>query len=281
MQAGRRGRDDGRQRPRPAAGHPRAWSSRASTSRSRPARSLAGRAHLSRFHFDRLVRAALGEPPGAFRRRLLLERSAHVLARGAGTVTDSAWAAGYGSPEAFSRAFARAFGVPPSGYRATGRRVYDLPAASGVHFHPPGGLRLPSTRRSTAMDLLQRMTDHHLWLVGEIVDRTARLDDAVLDRPIEPVGRGHRRATDAAQRHGAAGQPGWRCGCGPSTAARACRPRATPRPPGCARGWPRSSRRSASGWRRRRWTAAPTTPSWTRPATRRRPSPTAGCWRTC
>ena len=41
---------------------------------------LAGRAYLSRFHFDRLVVAGLGEPPGAFRRRLLLERSAHRLA---------------------------------------------------------------------------------------------------------------------------------------------------------------------------------------------------------
>ena len=33
---------------------------------------LARRACLSRFHFDRLASAALGEPPGAFRRRLLL-----------------------------------------------------------------------------------------------------------------------------------------------------------------------------------------------------------------
>jgi hypothetical protein len=31
---------------------------------------LAARAYLSRFHFDRLAAAALGEPPGAFRRRL-------------------------------------------------------------------------------------------------------------------------------------------------------------------------------------------------------------------
>ena len=31
---------------------------------------LAARAFLSRFHFDRLAAAALGEPPGAFRRRL-------------------------------------------------------------------------------------------------------------------------------------------------------------------------------------------------------------------
>lgn len=35
------------------------------------------------------------------------------------------------------------------------------------------------------MDLLQRIVEHHVWLVGEMVDRAARLDDAALDRPIE------------------------------------------------------------------------------------------------
>ena len=35
------------------------------------------------------------------------------------------------------------------------------------------------------MDVLTGMVDHHLWLVGEIVDRTGRVDDATLDRPIE------------------------------------------------------------------------------------------------
>ena len=35
------------------------------------------------------------------------------------------------------------------------------------------------------MDVLDRMIDHHLWLVGEIVDRTGQVDEAVLDRPIE------------------------------------------------------------------------------------------------
>ena len=43
---------------------------------------LAGRAYLSRFHFDRLVRAALDEPPGAFRRRTPRQaRYAHFRAR--------------------------------------------------------------------------------------------------------------------------------------------------------------------------------------------------------
>ena len=35
------------------------------------------------------------------------------------------------------------------------------------------------------MDLVTRMVEHHVWLTGEMVDRAARLDDAVLDKPIE------------------------------------------------------------------------------------------------
>src|SRR5437660_7606769 len=74
---------------------------------------LAGRAYLSRFHFDRLIAAALGESPAAFRRRLLLERAAYQLSSGV-TVLEAALEAGYSSPEAFARAFRRAFGTSPS-----------------------------------------------------------------------------------------------------------------------------------------------------------------------
>jgi AraC-like DNA-binding protein len=56
--------------------------------------ALAQRAHFSRFHFDRLVRAATGESPAAFRRRLLLERAAHELAHGE-SVVGAAVQAGY------------------------------------------------------------------------------------------------------------------------------------------------------------------------------------------
>ncbi|HET8614818.1 MAG TPA: AraC family transcriptional regulator, partial [Actinomycetales bacterium] len=73
---------------------------------------LARRAYLSRFHFDRLVTAALGEPPGAFRRRLLLERAAYRLLSTSTPVIDVATDSGYSSAEAFTRAFARAYGRP-------------------------------------------------------------------------------------------------------------------------------------------------------------------------
>src|SRR6476619_5904504 len=65
-------------------------------------RALAARAMLSPFHFNRLVRAGIGEPPAAFRRRLLLERAAWQLRRGA-SVTTAALDAGYDAVEAFSR----------------------------------------------------------------------------------------------------------------------------------------------------------------------------------
>lgn len=146
---------------------------------------LAGRAYLSRFHFDRLVHAALGEPPGAFRRRLLLERAAHRLRTTEDAVIDVAFDAGYSAPEAFARAFARAFGGSPSDFRRRRAAGHELPAQSGIHFHPPGGLRLPATERRTAVDVVIGMLDHHLLLVGEIIDRLERVDANALDRPIE------------------------------------------------------------------------------------------------
>ncbi len=146
---------------------------------------LAERAYLSRFHFDRLVSATFGEPPAAFRRRVLLERAAYRLITSTRSVLDVAVEADFGSPEAFTRAFARGFGVSPSQFRSAADPDYRLPATSGIHFHPPGGLRLPASSRSTTMDVVTGMLDHHLTLVAEIIDRADQLDPATLDAPIE------------------------------------------------------------------------------------------------
>ena len=35
------------------------------------------------------------------------------------------------------------------------------------------------------MDLLTRMVEHHVWLVGEMIDRAGRAGAEVLDAPIE------------------------------------------------------------------------------------------------
>jgi len=147
-------------------------------------RALAARAMLSPFHFNRLVRAGIGEAPAAFRRRLLLERAAWRLARGA-TATDAGLEAGYEAIEAFSRAFTRAHGVPPSRF-ARERRDFRLAAPNGIHFHPPGGLLLPGQPRTTTMDLTDRLVEHEHWHTTRLLDQAAPLSDEALDRQVRP-----------------------------------------------------------------------------------------------
>ena len=146
--------------------------------------ALAARLHLSRFHLDRIVSGACGEPPARFRRRFLLERAAYRLITTSRSILDVAVEAGYGSHEAFTRAFTRAYGVGPAAWRDHPTHL-QLETPSDVHFHPPGGLRLPARTKVTAMDLLTKMVEHHVWLVGEMISRAAMLDDAHLDARIE------------------------------------------------------------------------------------------------
>jgi len=147
-------------------------------------RTLASRVHLSRFHFDRLVSAAAGEPPATMRRRILLERAAYRLITSEHDVLRVAVEAGYASNEAFTRAFTKAFGRAPSVWRRQ-PTSFRLDAPSRVHFSPPGGLRVPADRKVTSMDLLTRMVEHHVWLVGELVDRAAALTPEQLNAPVE------------------------------------------------------------------------------------------------
>ena len=145
---------------------------------------LAARAFMSRFHFDRVVSAVGGETPARLRRRILLERAAFRLRTTGAGVLQVALEAGYSSNEAFTRAFRRAYGVRPSDWRAAPGPI-QLDTPNGVHFHPPGSLRLPARDEVSSMDLMIRMLEHHVWLTGEIVDRAARLDGDRLDAPIE------------------------------------------------------------------------------------------------
>jgi len=146
--------------------------------------TVASRVHLSRYHFGRLVSAAAGEPPAALRRRILLERAAYRLITTDHDVLRVAVEAGYASHEAFTRAFTRAYGRSPSRWRRkpAGLQIGDR---SQVHFSPPGGLRVPAHRKVTTMDLVIRMVEHHVWLVGEMLARAERLPPQRLEAPVE------------------------------------------------------------------------------------------------
>ena len=150
--------------------------------------ALARRAHFSRDHLDRVLAAATGEPAVALRRRLLLERAAWQLRAGAATPAEAAAAAGYGSAAAFSRAFARAHGVAPSAFAASGRPV-ELDAPNGVHFHPPAGLLVPGGRGAGGVgvrDLTERLVRHHLDRTRGLLEAAAALPAAALERPLRP-----------------------------------------------------------------------------------------------
>ncbi len=141
---------------------------------------LARRAYWSRTHFHRLFRSLVEETPGAMRRRLLLERAAWQLSRSRAAVTEVALDARYGSLEAFTRAFRRAFGVSPSIYRRLGATHYRLPAAGGLHFAAPGS----RSKGASDMDLFDRFAGHDSWHTRKLLEHARGLSDADLDRPL-------------------------------------------------------------------------------------------------
>src|ERR1700755_3204576 len=99
---------------------------------------LARQAYQSRTQFHRLFRNVVEETPGAMRRRLLLERAAYQLAHTGVSVTDIALDANYGSLEAFTRAFRKAFRISPSRYRRMRDPHFHLLSPNKVHFLAPG-----------------------------------------------------------------------------------------------------------------------------------------------
>ncbi|MEN0106168.1 MAG: helix-turn-helix domain-containing protein, partial [Pseudomonas sp.] len=81
-------------------------------------KTLSQVASFSAFHFHRQFSAFVGVPVSRYVQLMRLRRAAHgLLADTATTVLDAALDAGFESPEAFSRAFRRAFGMAPSAFR--------------------------------------------------------------------------------------------------------------------------------------------------------------------
>ncbi|WP_411379576.1 GyrI-like domain-containing protein [Pseudomonas sp. MPB26] len=81
-------------------------------------RALSQVANFSAFHFHRQFTAFVGVPVSRYVQLMRLRRAAHCLAERADhSVLDAALGAGFDSPEAFCRAFRRAFGMTPSAFR--------------------------------------------------------------------------------------------------------------------------------------------------------------------
>jgi AraC-like DNA-binding protein/uncharacterized damage-inducible protein DinB len=140
---------------------------------------LARQSYRSRTQFHRWFRAVVEETPQAMRRRLLLERAAWQLIYTAESVTGIAFDAGYGSLEAFTRAFGKAFGASPSMYRRMRVACYHLAASNGIHFQSAS-----RTKGASSMDLFDRFSGNDSWHTKRLLEYAAKLTDEQLDRPL-------------------------------------------------------------------------------------------------
>ena len=152
-----------------------------SLDQKRDAKGFARDAYRSRTQFYRVFRAMIDETPVAMRRRLLLERAAWQLSRTQLSVTDISLNADYGSLEAFTRAFRKAFGGSPSLYRRMGATFTHLHTANGIHYHSG----TDDTKGSGGfMDLFDIFSGQESWHTRRLLDLAKTLNDAQLDHPL-------------------------------------------------------------------------------------------------
>ncbi len=154
----------------------------ASLDNEQHAKDLARNAYQSRTQFFRVFRATMDETPVAMRRRLLLERAAWQVSRTRLSVTEIGFNANYGSLEAFTRAFRKAFGISPSLYRRMGATHTQLPAANGIH-HYSG--KDDTKGASLSMDLFDIFSGQESWHTRRLLELAGTLTDEQLDRPVQ------------------------------------------------------------------------------------------------
>jgi len=118
----------------------------------------------------------------AMRRRLLLERAAWQLSRTRLPVTEIGLNANYGSLEAFTRAFRKAFGISPSLYRRTGTTYTYLHAANGIHHYSGKDV---TKGAGQLMDLFDIFSGQESWHTRRLLELAKALNDEQLDRPLE------------------------------------------------------------------------------------------------
>jgi AraC family transcriptional regulator len=146
------------------------------------ARGLARHSYQSRTRFYKVFRAMIEETPIAMRRRLLLERAAWQLSRTQLSVTDIGLNANYGSLEAFTRAFRKAFRVSPSLYRRMGATRTHLYATNGIHHHSG---EEDTKGAEEFMDLFDIFAGQESWHTRRLLDLAKTLNDVQLDLPLK------------------------------------------------------------------------------------------------
>jgi len=97
---------------------------------------IAGVAGVSRYHISRAFGEAIGRPITLYVRGRRLTEAAKVLASGATDILTVALESGYGSHEAFTRAFREQFGQTPESVRAQ-RNLDNIKLVEAVNMNQP------------------------------------------------------------------------------------------------------------------------------------------------
>jgi AraC family transcriptional regulator len=142
---------------------------------------LARVAHFSPYHFHRIFRALVGEGVNEHVRRLRLESAAVALKTTGRTVLEVALDAGYGTHEAFTRAFRQMFGVSPSQYRAGQHPLYS-----------PKETPIMTSTASESQVRIETFPPRRVAFIRHV-------------GPYDQVGKGFRKLGDWAGRHGLLG----------------------------------------------------------------------------
>lgn len=128
--------------------------------------ALAGVAHFSPWHFHRIFQAMTGETPAGHVRRARLEAAAaRLLRRPRESALSIALGVGFGSAEAFTRAFSAQFGTTPSAWRRGGGQRHADARAGALRAIR---LRLRKANQDAARRLAQ---DRQYWPVGAVIAR--------------------------------------------------------------------------------------------------------------
>jgi AraC family transcriptional regulator len=106
--------------------------------------AIADAAGVSRYHLSRAFAMTTGQSLSGYIRGRRLSEAAKAIAAGAASLLDVALEAGYGSHEAFTRAFRQHFGITPCELRAQG--LDHLPLQELIRMNEPTTVTLAPPR---------------------------------------------------------------------------------------------------------------------------------------
>ena len=150
---------------------------------------MAVHAGVSRYHLSRIFPQATGYSISAYLRGRRLSEAAKALAGGAPDILSVALDAGYGSHEAFTRAFRDLIGLTPDEVRRR-RRLDDLPLVEPLRMDNEVSVKLSEPRIETrpAMRIAGLMDRHEMTMGASIPAQWQRFNDYCGNVPGEVPG---------------------------------------------------------------------------------------------